>query len=210
MTQLLDPEQSYTFSKVFDLRPEVDRLVVELGYSLRRTPLSLPAYAGILDQLDDLRQRLEEILPFVNLANEATRREVLISPVVMEVVHYTQAQLRIAYPVKVNNQLQGYVDYVLPTQSQLEAQQENMTNGFTQLATEMIALNQWVEMPIQSQVTGSVTTENLWQFGWLDRFGFSKVIEQGFNSYRVIEELEPLLQVLSCCLQNQQYSIPMN
>jgi hypothetical protein len=204
MTKLLDPEQSYTFSKIFDLRPEVDRLVAELGYSLRRTPLALPTYTGGLDRLGDLRQRLEEILPYVNLANEATRREVLISPVVMEVVHYTQAQLRIEYPVKVNNQLQGYVDYLLRTQRQLiviEAKQEDMTNGFTQLATEMIALDQWSEMPSQSQVIGAVTTGNLWQFGRLDRT--TKIIEQGLNSYRVIEDLEPLLRILINCLWNQ-------
>jgi hypothetical protein len=133
----------------------------------------------------------------VNLANEATRREVLISPVVMEVVHYTQAQLRIEYPVKVSEQLQGYVDYLLRTQCHLiviEAMQEDMTNGFTQLAMEMIALDQWPDTPLQSQIIGAVTTGNLWQFGRLDRA--SKVMEQGLNSYRVTKDLEQLLRIL--------------
>lgn len=203
MTKLLDPQQSYTFSKIFELRPELDRLVNELGYALRRVPLALPIYAGVLDRLDNLRQRLEEILPYVNLANEATRREVLISPIIMEVVHYTHAQLRIEYPVKVSDQLQGYVDYLLRTQSHLiviEAKQEDMTNGFTQLAMEMIALDQWSEMPNQQQIIGAVTTGNLWQFGRLDRS--TKVIEQGLNSYRVTEDLEQLLRVLIYCLRN--------
>jgi hypothetical protein len=203
MAKLLDPQQSYTFSKIFELRPELDRLVNELGYALRRVPLALPVYAGALDRLDNLRQRLEEILPYVNLANEATRREVLISPIIMEVVHYTHAQLRIEYPVKVSDQLQGYVDYLLRTQSHLiviEAKQEDMTNGFTQLAIEMIALDQWSEMPNQQQIIGAVTTGNLWQFGRLDRS--TKVIEQGLNSYRVTEDLEQLLRVLIYCLRN--------
>jgi hypothetical protein len=203
MAKLLDPQQSYTFSKIFELRPELDRLVNELGYVLQRVPLALPTHTGVLDRLDNLYQRLEEILPYVNLANEATRREVLISPIIMEVVHYTHAQLRIEYPVKVSDQLQGYVDYLLRTQSHLiviEAKQEDMTNGFTQLAMEMIALDQWSEMPNQRQIIGAVTTGNLWQFGRLDRS--SKVIEQGLNSYRVTEDLEPLLRVLIYCLRN--------
>jgi hypothetical protein len=197
MLQLLDPNQSYTFSKIFDLKPEVDELVAELGYSLQRVPLDLPQYAGELDRLPQLRQRIEEIRPFVNLANEATRREVLISPVMMELVHYTHAQLRIEYPVKVSNQLQGYVDYLLRTQYHLiviEAKQEDITNGFTQLAAEMIALDQWPNTPAQTHLIGAVTTGSLWQFGRLDRV--SKVLEQGLNSYRVPEDLESLLRIL--------------
>ena len=197
MSQLLDPSQSYTFSKIFELKAEVDELVAELGYSLRRVPLDLPLYVGELDRLSQLRQRIEEIRPFINLANEATRREMLISPVMIDVVHYTQAQLRIEYPVKVSNQLQGYVDYLLKTQCHLiviEAKQEDITNGFTQLAAEMIALDQWSNTPAQAQIIGAVTTGTLWQFGRLDRT--SKVLEQGLNSYRVPEDLELLMRIL--------------
>ncbi len=32
---LLNPNQSYTFSRIFDLKAEVDKLVEEFGYSLR-------------------------------------------------------------------------------------------------------------------------------------------------------------------------------
>jgi hypothetical protein len=197
MLQLLDPNQSYTFSKIFDLKAEVDELVAELGYSLRRVTLDLPLYVGELDRLSQLRQRIEEIRPCVNLANEATRREMLIAPVMMDVVHYTQAQLRIEYPVKVNSYLQGYVDYLLRTDHHLiviEAKQEDITNGFTQLAAEMIALDQWPNTPAQAQIIGAVTTGTLWQFGRLDRV--SKVLEQGLNSYRVPEDLEQLMGIL--------------
>jgi hypothetical protein len=31
MLQLLDPNQTYTFSEIFDLKAEVDELVAELG-----------------------------------------------------------------------------------------------------------------------------------------------------------------------------------
>jgi hypothetical protein len=197
MLQILEPSQSYTFSQIFQLKLEVDELVAELGYGLRRVELALPEFAGDLDRLAQLRQRIAEIRPFVNLANEATRREILISPIVMELVHYTQAQLRIEYPVKVSNQLQGYVDYLLRTQYcaiVIEAKQEDLTNGFTQLAAEMIALDQWPNTPAQPQIVGAVTTGTIWQFGRLDRQ--SKILEQGLNSYRVPEDLEPLLRIL--------------
>ena len=161
---LLNPNQSYTFSKIFELKAEVDKLVGEFGYSLRRTRLNLPLYSGELDRLCDTRNRIEELLPYVNLANETARREVLIAPVVADVVHYTRAQLRIEYPIKVTEQLQGLLDYLLRTQSQLlviEAKQEDLTNGFTQLAAELIALDQWqdsTDISVQQNLVGAVTT----------------------------------------------------
>lgn len=197
MANLLDPNQSYTFSKIFELKAEADELVAEFGYSLIRKPLHLPQYTGELDRLEELRQRIEEILPYVSLANEATRREVLISPVVIDLVHYTHAQLRIEYPIKVNEQLQGYFDYFLRSETNLlviEAKKEDLTNGFTQLATELIALDQWRKSTQQTELIGAVTTGNIWQFGVLHRA--SKQIDQGLNSYRVPEDLEVLMRIL--------------
>lgn len=94
MAKPLDLNQSYTFSKIFELKIEVDELVAEFGYSLTRKRLNLPPYTGELDRLSELRERIEEVLPYVNLANEATRREVLIAGVVLDLIHYTHAQLR--------------------------------------------------------------------------------------------------------------------
>ena len=58
----------------------------------------------------------------------------------------------------------------------IEAKQADLTRGFTQLATEMIALDQWTEVN-QPSFLGAVTTGNIWQFGVLHRQ--SKQIEQG-------------------------------
>ncbi len=79
---LLDPNQSYTFSKYFDLGFEAGELAQEFGYGLTRKPLNLPQFSGELDRLHELHDRLEEILPFVPLTSELTRREILISRVV--------------------------------------------------------------------------------------------------------------------------------
>jgi hypothetical protein len=201
---LLDPNQSYTFRKIFELKAEVDKLVEEFGYSLRRSRLNLPQYSGELNRLLDTKERIEELLPYVNLANETARRELLIAPVVVDIVHYTRAQLRIEYPIKVTEQLQGILDYLLRTQSQLlviEAKQEDLTNGFTQLAAELIALDRWqdsTDISVQPNLLGVVTTGILWQFGVLHRQ--IKLIEQGLNSYRVTEDMEPLTRILIAAL----------
>jgi hypothetical protein len=197
MAKPLDPNQSYTFSKIFELQIEPDDLVAEFGYTLERTRLNLPQYTGELDRLEERRSRIEEVLPYVSLASETSRREVLISPVVLDLVHYAKAQLRIEYPLKVTEQLQGYLDYLLRTQAEvlvIEAKREDLTYGFTQLAAEMIALDGWEKTPAQSTIIGAVTTGSLWQFGRLNRA--AKHIEQGLDSYRVPEDIEPLMRIL--------------
>jgi hypothetical protein len=106
MAKALDQNHFYTSSKIFELKIEVDELVAEFGYSLTRKRLNLPQYSGELDRLSELRERIEEVLPYVNLANEASCREILIALVVLDLVHYTHAQLKIEYPIKVTEQLQ--------------------------------------------------------------------------------------------------------
>lgn len=197
MSKILAPNQSYTFSKIFELKPEIDDLVEEFGYNLIRQSLNLTKYEGKLDRLNQLEERIKETLPYVNLANETTRREILIAPIVTDLIHYTHAQLRIEYQLKVTEQLQGYLDYYLKTKTNLlviEAKQEDMTNGFTQLAVELIALDNWEKSPSQSSFLGAVTTGLIWQFGVLKRQ--EKQIIQVLNSYRVPEDLEELMRIL--------------
>jgi hypothetical protein len=201
MSSILIPQQPYTFSKIFDLKIEADELVVEFGYTLQRTALNLPQYSGELDRLEELRSRIQEVLPYVSLVNETARREVLISRVVLELVHYTKAQLRIEYPIKVTEQLQGYLDYLIRTNTELlviEAKREDLDYGFTQLAAEMIALDQWEKTPAQDILLGVVTTGKIWQFGRLNRV--RKHIEQGLEQYRVPEDLDSVMRILVAAL----------
>lgn len=201
MAQVLKPDQSYTFSKIFDLKIPADELAQELGYTLSRKRLDLPRFPGGLDRIQELCDRIEEILPYVDLASETSRREVLISRVVSELVHYTKAQLRIEYPIKVSTQLQGYLDYLLRTQTELlviEAKRQDLDYGFTQLVAEMIALDQWEKTPEQSILLGAITTGTVWQFGQLNRN--TKHIEQGLDSYRAPEDLDDLMRILVAAL----------
>jgi hypothetical protein len=203
MSNILTPQQPYTFSKIFDLKIAADDLANEFGYTFKRDRLSLPQYQDELDRLSDLRLRIEEILPYVDLASEASRREILIAPVLTEVVHYTKAELRIEYPIKVSEQLQGYFDYLLKSKTDLlviEAKRQDLDYGFTQLVAEMVALDRWERTPEQATLLGAVTTGKVWEFGVLHRE--SKHIEQGLDSYRVPEDLDPLMRILVQALLN--------
>jgi hypothetical protein len=204
---ILDSNQSYTFSRYFELGFEASELAQEFGYSLTRKTLNLPQFPDELDRLGELRDRIEEVLPFVPLTNELARREILISRVVTELIHYTQAELRIEYNLKVSNWLQGNLDYLLRVKSRnqllvIEAKYEDLTRGFTQLVAELVALDQWsgsTTLDQQPILIGVVSTGTIWQFGRLDRN--TKHFEQGINSYRVPEDLEQVMRILVAALK---------
>jgi len=202
-----DHNQSYTFSRYFELGFEASELAAEFGYSLTRKMLHLPQVRGELDRLQELRERIEEVLPYVPLTSELARREILISRVVTELIHYTHAELRIEYALKVSDQLQGNLDYLLRVETPkvqllvIEAKYEDMTRGFAQLVAELVALDQWESSPdvsTQSVLVGAVSTGTIWQFGTLDRN--AKHFEQGINSYRVPEDLEQVMRILVAAL----------
>lgn len=203
---LIDPNRSYTFSEIAKLKTPTDEILAEYGYSLERTLLNLRQYQGELDRLQERQSRLEEILPYLDLSNEQSRREMLIAPLMADLIHYTRAQLRIEYSIKVSNQLQGALDYLLRTTTNLlvvEAKQEDLTNGFTKMAVELIALDQWekcASVEQQPQLFGAVSTGTIWQFGILHRQ--QKLITQSLTLYRVPTDLEPLTRILIAALSS--------
>ncbi|ACB49950.1 conserved hypothetical protein [Crocosphaera subtropica ATCC 51142] len=171
--------------------------MADFGYTFSRKRLNLPQYSGNLDRLKQLSDRIIEILANVSLSTEIARGDILISPVITDLVHYTNAQLRIEYSLKVSEQLQGYLDYFLYTDRSLiiiEAKKGDLEYGFNQLAVQLIALDQWKNNKNQSNLLGAVTIGNIWQFGQLDPD--KKHIEQGLETYRVPEDLDPLMRIL--------------
>jgi hypothetical protein len=197
MTRLLNETQSYTFSKIFDLKIDADELAADFGYSFERKRLQLPQYQGELSTVETIRTYIESVMPYVNLANETSRREILVAPVILEVVRQTRAELKIEYPIKVTEQLQGILDYFLRSQTELlviEAKREDLDYGFTQLVSEMIALDRWERSTNQPILIGAVTTGEIWRFASIDRA--QKHIIKGLELYRIPEELETLLRIL--------------
>lgn len=197
---ILQPGQSYTFRSYFEMPYEPEDILAEFGYSLKRASLSLPQSTTELDRLPSLKSRIEESLPYVSLTSEAARRELLIAPILLDVVHYTRAQLRIEYPLTVTDQLKGSLDYYLYSVGKLlvvEAKNADLSRGFTQLAVELIALDEWNDSD-QQTLQGAVSTGDVWQFGLLHRE--QRQITQDLNLYRVPADLEDVFRILVATL----------
>lgn len=193
--KLLQPNADYTFRSYFELPQDTDEVLAEFDYKLVRKYLDLPKTGRKLAKLAELKQNIEAILPLVSLSSETAKREILVAPVLSLVTITCQQILRIEYPLKVNNLLEGNLDYLLRGANSLiviEAKQDDMTRGFTQLAVEMIALS--LVNDSSSMIYGAVTMGTLWTFGFLEES--SKTIFQDILSYRVPSDLEELVRVL--------------
>ena len=203
-TNRFDLTQSYTFSNYFDLDIEPEDLLAEFNYGFTRKKLTLPQSNQDFSSLVSLQESLERRLPFVSLSSEIARREVLIAPILLTLIDYTQAQLRIEYSLTVSEQLKGSLDYYLHTQKNLiviEAKKADLSRSFTQLAIELIALDQWLEAG-KNPLYGAVSTGDIWQFGRLDRR--QKTIEQDLNLFRVPADLAELFSYLVGMLSDGQ------
>ncbi|MCG9886939.1 MAG: hypothetical protein MH825_15495 [Cyanobacteria bacterium] len=191
---LLQPNESYTFRSYFEFNADTDEILAELGYGLEVKALNLPQDSALMPALDGLRSRIERSLTLVPLSNETARREVLVSPILLEVASYYNAKLRIEYPLNFNDRLRGNLDYLLRCQNTLaviEAKRDDLARGFTQLAAELIAIAELEELPF---VYGAVTLGDVWRFGRCDRG--RAIVEQDINLYTVPGNLNHLTQIL--------------
>ncbi|MFM7426927.1 MAG: hypothetical protein ACKO7W_18330 [Elainella sp.] len=199
-TPILQPGQSYTFRHYFELPFEPDDILAELGYALDRAELSLARYSGNLDRLEESQRRIRENLQYASLTSEQARRELLVAPIITDLCHYTRSQLRIEYPLVVNDWLKGSLDYFVRANNTLlvvEAKNDDLARGFTQLGAELVALDQWSNRE-QSILYGAVTTGDIWKFGQLHRA--EKRIVQDINLYRVPGDFEDLMRILVAIL----------
>ena len=201
-TPIIDPHQSYTFADYFQLNYEPDEIIEYFGYKFQLQSLTLPTTQQNLERLTDLKNRIEESLPYISLTSETARREFLIAPVIMELIHYTHAKVRVEYGLNINHQLKGVVDYYIKADNQLlviEAKNADLERGIVQLAVELIAFDNW--FPIDHPILyGAVSIGNIWQFVILHRE--SKEITQDINLYHVPNDLETLMKILVALMQN--------
>jgi hypothetical protein len=172
MPKVLNPQESYTFSKYFDLPYSPEDILADLGCTLERTNREvLPRSEDDLSWLPALADSLGRRLQRVNMTTEQARREALIFPVLDRICDYLNCPINIEYTVTVSDWLKGSLDYFIPSPGNLlivEAKQSDLTKGFTQLAVELIAIDRWVdsESPV---LYGAVSTGEIWRFGQLDR-----------------------------------------
>lgn len=130
-------------------------------------------------------------------ASEMARREALIFPVLRTVCKVIQAPLKIEYPVQVSAQLRGSFDDFIPAAQSLlvivdaacpkdAAKNADLARGFTQLAVELIALDQWVDSPLP-MLYGAMTTGDTWKFGLFERR--LRQVQKDLNTYAVPNSL---------------------
>ncbi len=191
---ILDRNKTYTFSRYAEMPFGTEEILAEFGVGFERKALALRQVLSI--DSTALRTELEENLTLVDPSSEIARREALIFPVLRTICKVTQSSLKIEYPVRVNSWLRGTLDYFLPLAQNLvviEAKNADLARGFTQLAVELIALDQWVESetPI---FYGGVTTGETWQFGIFDRT--HRLITKDTQTYSVPSDLDPVLGIL--------------
>ncbi|MGK7932058.1 MAG: hypothetical protein AB4041_11580 [Microcystaceae cyanobacterium] len=192
--KILEDNQSYTFHSYFELPYETEDILKEFDYSFIKTELSLPQTERSLDEFLLIKEKIKKFLPLISLSSETARRETLVAPILLEIISICNCQLKIEYPLRVNERLKGTLDYFLHSTNNLlviEAKKADLTKGFTQLAVELIALSEIEEQDI---FYGAVTIGNLWQFGKLDRR--KKTIFQDLNLFKNPDDLIDLSKVL--------------
>ncbi|RUT10262.1 hypothetical protein DSM106972_007570 [Dulcicalothrix desertica PCC 7102] len=193
---ILQPEQSYTFYEYFELSFAIQDILAELGCSYNLESLTLLSSEVDVNLIRNLKKNIQSNLQYVRLSSESARQQVIIAPILLEVCKTTQTRLNVEYPVSVSEQLKGSFDYYIDKDRGMlvvEAKQADLNRGFTQLAVELIALDQWTskDTPI---LYGAVTTGEDWRFGIYKRA--EKIILEDIKLYRVPEEIDLLVKTL--------------
>lgn len=191
--KIIRPDESYTFAKYFELAYDIEDILADLDCSFDRILLNLSKTDQIILELNELRQQILDGIQYVSITSEQARREFLIAPIIRHICRHTHKRVRVEYPITINDWLKGTLDYYFQDLLVIEAKRDNLENGFTQLAVELIALDQWTnsDTPI---LYGAVTTGNDWRFGEFHRQ--QRQIIQDLKLYRVPEELEILIGIL--------------
>jgi len=192
---ILQKEKSYTFADYFELSNPTEEVVAEFGFGYELTKLELPR-AELAQPLDRLRAMFYKKLPHISMTSETAKREVMIAPILLELLDHLDLKIDIEYPVFVSERLKGNIDYLVRSQESFvvaEAKKADMERGFTQLAVELIAMDQRVEEK-HALIYGAITVGDLWRFGVLRRQ--QKLISRDIDSFRVPLDLEDLFKVL--------------
>ncbi len=193
---ILQKNKSYTFSDYFNFSYPTKEIVAEFGYTYELRKIPLPQ-GNMTDTVHTLKTTFYKKLPRISLTSEAAKREVLVAPILLELMDYIDLNLDIEYPVYVNEWLKGNVAYLLRSTQEfvvVEAKNADMEKGFSQLAVELIAMEQYLEEYHQAILYGAVTVGNIWQFGSLERE--PKRISKDIDAFRIPFDVDELFKVL--------------
>jgi hypothetical protein len=98
----IDPNESYTYADYF-LNSEPEEFLEYFGYKFKSQFVTLLINQEDIEILPDLEFRIEVSLPYMSLTSETARREFSIDPVIMQLIHYNHAKVRVEYALNINN-----------------------------------------------------------------------------------------------------------
>ena len=196
---------NYSFSDYFkiDIRAEDLASLFDYTYELKEIPFQKNELSDNLKEwIEDFLTHYDKLRNLVNLSNEMAIREFLISPIIFELVKRFDVKVDIENSVYYSEVLKGSIDYILRKNSNfiaIEAKKSDMTRGFNQLLSELIALDKIIEDD-NILLYGVVTTGNEWNFALLDRK--TKNIIQDKKSLYLVRDLEEIFQLIIEILEN--------
>lgn len=194
MTKRILTESSYTFSRYFDIPFETKDILAELGVTYTKTQSSLlPLFVDSLPKLEELAIQISEGYEYISMSSEQARREFLVAPVIRYVCSLSKKSASVEYPIRVSEILKGTLDYCIDDLVVIEAKKSDLDKGFTQLAVELIALDQWTSSDADI-LYGAVTTGDYWKFGYYHRVG--KEITQITSIVTISDGLETVVRTL--------------
>ena len=189
----------YTFSDYFEMGQPTEEILAEFGYSFSLASLDLPL-ATEIDNLaiENLRAAYYALIPKVSLNSEIAKRELLVAPVLHNIVRNLDAKLHVEYAIDVDNKLSGSIDYLLRAAHELiviEAKKGDLERGFNQLAVEMIALAKYEADDTPELLYGAITIGEVWRFAVLDKA--AKSLAKDVHTYRFPEDLANIFAILN-------------
>ncbi|KOR32195.1 hypothetical protein TI05_08815 [Achromatium sp. WMS3] len=200
---IINRQKSYTFSDYFEMNYPTEDIIEELGYKYQLTKLSLPK-GKLKHSLANLQTMFYKKLPHVSLTSEIAKREMMVAPILLELLDEIDVKIDIEYPIYVNEQLKGNLDYRLRSTAEflvIEAKKSDMEKGFTQLAVQLIAMDQYITSSL-TEIFGAITVGDIWRFGRLDRI--NKKITKDIDAFRIPLDINDLFQVMVGVLMPNQ------
>ena len=114
---ILSESNSYSFADYFKLVDYREEILAYFDYSFQKQDCELPRFPDELSHLTELKTCLNRNINYINLTNEAAKREFIIAPILMDIIDYTQTKIRVEFPLTVNNMLKGTLDYFLQSKT---------------------------------------------------------------------------------------------
>ncbi|NET85717.1 MAG: hypothetical protein F6J94_28630 [Moorea sp. SIO1F2] len=190
--------RKYTFSDYFAMTNPTEEIVGEFGYSFAIEVIDLPKSTNYdLDIIENLNHTYYTIIPKISITSEIAKREFLIAPLILEIAKLLPVKVNVEYPLDINDQLGGALDYLLKSSQNLiiiEAKKKDIDGGFNQLAAELIALDKYEDSESIEVLYGAVTLGDIWKFGTLDRK--RKHIAKTIQSQTIPRDTEEIFSIL--------------